>query len=138
MNLSAPGRGYLATPRSCDNSPCTPFGGTVSSIAKVNPDVVITFGGIADGSSNITDPAAEYFNDLRTALPKAELVAISTVTGNTTPPTWVEQHAESIRVAVKNVDGIFVDVGQPALGDGAKLSTKAQAEIARAVIKALA
>lgn len=137
VNLSAPGRGFIASPRSCEGSPCTPFGGTVDAIAKAKPEVVVTFGGIADSGADITDAAAEYFAALRKALPDAELVAISTVATRTQALSWVEEHSQSIRDGVESVDGVFVNVGQSGLGDGGALSSKAQAEIARKVIKKL-
>lgn len=137
VNLSAPGRGFLAAPRSCDGSPCTPFGGTVAATAAEHPDVVVTFGGVADGDLSITQPAADYFQALRAALPQAKLVAISPVTTDATAPYWLTMHTDSVRTGVEAVGGIFVDVGQPGLGNGNQLSVDAQAAIARAVVDAL-
>lgn len=54
VNLSAPGRGYFATPRECDDSPCAPFPGTVDAVAELEPDVVVIFGGVADGDVPLT------------------------------------------------------------------------------------
>ena len=137
VNMAAPGRGYLATPRSCDGSPCTPFGGTVSAIADQNPDVVVTFGGAADGDFSITEAAAQYFQALRSALPDATLIAISTVTTEDQAPYWVTLHGQSVQAGVEAVGGVFVNVGQPGIGNGASLSAEAQAEIARLVIAQL-
>lgn len=137
VNLSAPGRGFLATPRSCEGSPCTPFGGTVAATAQEHPDIVVTFGGVADGDASITQAAADYYKALRAALPDAKLVAISPVTTDATAPYWLTMHTDSIRTAVQAVGGTFVDVGQPGLGNGEKLSADAQAAIARGVIGAL-
>lgn len=138
VNLSAPGRGYLATPRSCEGSPCTPFGGTVAAIAAAHPEVVVTFGGVADGDFTITTAAAQYFKDLRAALPNAKLIAISPVTTDAQTPFWLGMHAQSIRDGVEAVGGVYIDVGQPGLGNGESLSAQAQAEIARQVVARLA
>lgn len=135
VNLSSPGRGYSALPRACDFEPCSNFPGSVSAITDADPDVVITFGGVADGDFSITDAAANYFNQLRAALPEAHLVAISPVTTADSAAYWLTMHSRSITDAVESVDGIFIDVGQPGLGDGEVLSQQAHTEIADVVIQ---
>lgn len=137
VNLSAPGRGFLTNPSSCDGSPCAPFGGTVTAIAQAHPDVVVTFGGAADGDFPIGDQSRQYFADLRAALPQAKLVALSPVTTEVAAPYWLTMHAQSIREAVEAVGGTFIDVGQPGLGNGEQLSAQAQAEIAQHVVAQL-
>lgn len=136
-NLSAPGRGYITTPRACDASPCAPFSGTVEAVAENNPDIVIIFGGVADGDVPITETAAETFADLRSALPEAEIIAISPVYSEETVPNWAPLHAASIQAGVEAAGGTYIDVGQPALGDGGTMTADAHAEIARIVIEAL-
>ena len=137
INLSSPGRGFITAPRSCEFEPCDMFVGTVSTIAEAEPDVVVTFGGNADGDYSLADAAAEYFAALRQALPEAELVAISPVTTEDPPPYFLTLHARTIRAGVEGVDGTFVNVGQPGVGDGDTLSGEAEAEIARRVIDQL-
>lgn len=136
-NLSAPGRGYISTPRSCDDSPCAPFGGTVEALAEVDPDIVIVFGGVADGDVPITETAAQTFADIRSALPEAEIFAISPVYSEEAVPNWAPLHAASIQAGVEAAGGTYIDVGQPALGDGETMSADAHAEIARIVIETL-
>lgn len=137
VNLSSAGRGYLAVPGTCDFTPCTRFVGTIPVAVKSQPDLVITFGGVADGDFSITAPAANYYRALRTALPRAKIVAISPVTNETTAPFWITLHSRSIRDGVEAVGGTFVDVGQPGLGNGRALSAQAQAAIAAQVVKRL-
>lgn len=137
VNLSSPGRGYVATPRSCDFDPCAAFGGSVSAIAEAGPDVVVTFGGTADGDYGLAEAAAAYFEGLREALPEAELVAIAPVTTEETAEYWLTMHAQSIGTAIESVGGTLVNPGQPGLGDGESLSAEAQAEIAAAVVAEL-
>ncbi|MBB1512574.1 SGNH/GDSL hydrolase family protein [Tessaracoccus sp. MC1627] len=136
-NLSSPGRGYITAPRSCDFAPCDTFIGTISAIAEAQPDIVVTFGGTADGDYSLADPAAEYFEALRAALPQAELVAISPITTEDPAPFFLTLHNDTIRDGVEAVDGTFVDVGQPGVGDGETLSGDAQAEIAQQVVDQL-
>lgn len=137
VNLSSAGRGYLAVPGQCDFAPCTRFIGTIPVVVKSQPDVVVTFGGVADGDFSITAPAANYYRALRTALPNAKIVAISPVTTESTAPFWLTLHSRSIRDGVEAVGGTFVDVGQPALGSGKTLSEQAHSAIAAQVIKRL-
>lgn len=136
-NLSAPGRGYITTPFSCDESPCAPFDGTVEVLAEIDPDIVIVFGGAADGDVPITETAAETFADMRSALPEAEIIAISPVYSEETVPAWAPLHAASIQAGVEAAGGTYIDVGQPSLGDSGTMSAGAHAEIARIVIEAL-
>lgn len=137
VNLSSAGRGYLAVPGQCDFAPCTRFIGTIPVVVKSQPDVVVTFGGVADGDFSITAPAANYYRALRTALPNAKIVAISPVTTESTAPFWLTLHSRSIRDGVEAVGGTFVDVGQPGLSNGKTLSAQAQAAIAAQVIQRL-
>lgn len=137
VNLSSPGRGYLAMPRSCDFDPCATFGGSIEPIAEADPDLVITFGGVADGDFSITDAATTYYTSLRDAMPDAEIVGIAPVTTADDAAYWLTLHARSINSALGSVDGIFVDPGQPGVGDGEVLSPDAQAAIADAVVDAL-
>lgn len=136
-NFSAPGRGYITTPRSCDDSPCAPFGGNVEAVADINPDIVIIFGGAADGDEPITETAAQTFADMRSALPDAEIFVISPVYSDGAVPNWAPLHAASIQAGVEAAGGTYIDVGQPSLGDGETMSADAHAEIARIVIETL-
>lgn len=137
INLSSPGRGFITSPRECDFTPCATFGGTVETIAAAAPDLVITFGGTADGDYALVEAAAEYFTDPRDALPEADLVAISPVTGGDEAPYWLTLHKRSVTAAVEAVDGRIIDVGQPGVGDGETLSAETQAEIAGIIVDEL-
>ena len=137
VNLSSPGRGYIAAPRSCEFTPCANFVGTLPLVKEVQPDVVVTFGGTADGDFSLKAPAASYFQALRAAFPDAELVAISPVTTDAQAPYWLTLHSQTIRAGVQGVGGTFVDVGQPGLGNGGTLSPEAHAAIAQKIIDRL-
>lgn len=136
-NLSSPGRGYLTAPRSCDFEPCANFAGSIAPFADAEPDIVVTFGGNADGDYSLADAAADYFAALRQALPEAEIVALSPVTTEDPAPYFLTLHSRTIRAGVEAVDGTFVDVGQPGIGNGEILSGEAHAEIAQQVIDQL-
>lgn len=138
VNLSSPGRGYLATPRQCDFVPCATFEGTIPKVVESQPDVVVTFGGFADGDFSITALTADYYRTLRASLPGTQIVALSPVTTEAGPaPYWLTLHSQSIRDGVEAVGGTFVDLGQPGLGNGEALSAEAHAAIAQRVIDRL-
>ncbi len=137
VNISDPGRGYVRAPSSCDIYACSNFRGTISTVAEHNPDIVVTFGGTADGDNDLSTAASEYFAALREALPAAELIAISPVTSEDEVPYFLRLHDQTISAAVEAVDGIFIDVGQPGVGDGEQLSAEAQDEVAQAIIEEL-
>lgn len=137
VNLSAPGRGYLSVPRSCDAGPCATFIDSIAAIVEAGPDVVVTFGGAADGDYSLAEPAAAYFEALREELPDADLIAINPVTTDDTAEYWLTLHGRTIRAGVEAVNGTFVDVGQPGVGDGETLSSEAQADIAQQVVDQL-
>jgi len=133
-NVSSPGRGFVTAPDACEFTPCATFIGSIGLIAENAPDIVVTFGGEADGDYSLAGPADEYFQALRQVLPSAEFLAISPVTGGDSAPIWLSMHRETIAAAVEGVDGQFVDVGQPGIDDGDSLSASAHAEIAQRVI----
>ncbi len=138
VNLSDPGRGYQAAPEECSAvDTCANFSGTIDAVVAADPDLVVTFGGTADGDYDMTEQITSYYTALRRALPDAELIAISPVTSADEAEYWLTMHARNIENAVTSVGGTFVDVGQPGVGDGAELSAPAQAELADAIIDAL-
>lgn len=136
-NLASPGRGYLAKPRECSFEPCGTFAQSIERIAEDSPDVVITFGGTADGDQDLRGAAATYFKDLRAALPDAKLVAIAPITTDDEWPYYLTMHASSIRAAVEAVDGTFINSSRIGLGDGEQLSEESQQELADLVVAAL-
>ena len=109
----------------------------VALLTREQPDIVVTFGGTADGDYSLRDSSSDYFVALRAALPDAELVAINPVTTGDDAPYWLTLHLQTIQAAVEAVDGTFVDVGQPGVGDGDSLSTEAHAAIAESVTRTL-
>ena len=139
VNLSAGGRGYVKAPRSCSSTPtpCANFEGSISAVVKAEPDVVVTFGGTADGDYDLTPVATRYFADLRRALPNATLVAVSPVTTQSTVPYYFTLNTRAISTAAKKSGAIFINVGQPGRGDGDSLSAKAQAAIADKIVAGL-
>ncbi|WP_345578400.1 SGNH/GDSL hydrolase family protein [Tessaracoccus lubricantis] len=136
VNLSSPGRGFVAKPRSCDFSPCSNFAGSLDLIVAEAPDLVVTFGGTADGDWALGDATTGYFEALRSALPDAQLVAISPLTGADEWPHYMTLHQRSVRAAAEAVGATMVDAGRIGLGEGT-LSAESQHQIAQAVVEEL-
>ncbi|MDO5677046.1 MAG: SGNH/GDSL hydrolase family protein [Propionibacteriaceae bacterium] len=136
-NLASQGRGYIVRPDSCHFDPCATFEGSIGAVTAAKPDLVVTFGGTADGDQDLRGASAYYFEALRDALPDARLVGISPITTNDEWPHYLTMHANSVKAAVEAVDGIFVDARRVGLGDGETLSAESQQKIADAVIAAL-
>lgn len=135
-NLSATGMGFTKVATRCTGR-CTTFAGAVPAIADANPAVVVVFGGMADGDYPIGPEARAFFAAVRRAEPRAKIVALSPVMTKQGQLGWIRLHRNNIRAAVTAVDGHYVDLGQPSLGSG-RLGSKAQEQIARKVISALA
>lgn len=136
-NLSARGRGYIQAPSFCNVSECANFEGTIPAVVEQDPDVVVTFGGMADGDQDLSGAAGAYFTALRAALPNAELIAVSPVTSEAEAPYFLRLHDQTIRAGVETVGGTFIDVGRPGVGDGKDLSASSQQEVAQSIIEAL-
>ncbi len=137
VNLSSPGRGYVKRPLTCDTTPCANFEGSIPAVVEAHPDLVITFGGTADGDYDLSPAATRYYADLHQALPNAQLVAVSPVTTLAPVPYYFTMHDQTISAAVEKVGGTFIDVGQPGSGDGPSLSGSAQSAIAARIAAAL-
>ncbi len=136
INLSGPGRGYLADPVTCTVPACgDEFALSIGEIARLRPDIVVTFGGNTDGDSDIAQAAQQYFTDLRAAAPHAKLIAVTPVTGSPVAPAWLQRHRTAIAEAAESVGAVLVDAGQPGLGDGMRLGPAAQAALARSIIE---
>ena len=139
VNLSASGRGYVKSPRSCSSTPtpCANFDRSIPAVVAAHPDLVVTFGGAADGDYDLTPIATQYFADLRRALPNATLVAVSPVTTLSPVPYYFTLNTHAISLSAKKSDVVFINVGQPGSGDGTSLSTRAQAAIAAKIVAGL-
>ncbi len=134
-NLSATGMGFTKVASHCP-SRCTAFKGVIPAIVDAKPDIVVVFGGMADGDYPIGPESREFFTTLRKALPKAKIVALSPVMTNQGQLGWVRLHRNNIEAATAAVNGRFVDVGQPPFRSGA-LTAKGQEQVSKRVVSAL-
>lgn len=133
-NLSAAGMRFTKT----DPCPaeCPRFSSVVRTAADAEPDIVVVFGGMADGDTPIGAPSRNFFMALRKALPEAAVVALAPVETKRGQLGWIRLHRMDVQAAVTAIDGRFVDVGSPAFRSGA-LTSNGQAQVAKRVIAAL-
>jgi acyl-CoA thioesterase-1 len=116
-NLACDGAGFLAVG---DNSDCgETFAGLVAKAAALHPRTVIVEGSSNDFGQNDTDLSAETLSQLqqlRNALPTAQIIGLSTIWGDTAVPSQLADVDSQVHDAVDAVGGTFLAVGQPLSG----------------------
>lgn len=116
-NLACDGAGFLTvgSPTECGST----FVEVSRSAADLNPDIIIIEGSSNDfGQSNpelqeATDTALQL---LRSEFPGAEIIGLSTVWSETTPPDQLATINSQVQQAVAAVGGTYLDIGQPMSG----------------------
>jgi polysaccharide biosynthesis transport protein len=118
VNLGLGGTGYVKSSNKdgCGLDYCAPFPLIAPTAIDRSPDVVIVSGGINDAGSNVTQAATTLFTSLRTALPKAQIIALSPVGRATGYPTELAKIRDEIKAAAASTGVTFVDIGNPLQG----------------------
>lgn len=128
VNMAYGGTGYLhAVPSptsttACARDYCPSYAELLDEVAAVGPDVVVVNGG--RNEAGVVDSAwhagvAQFFVDLRAALPTAGIVATSPIWDDDPPPAALDAMRATIRTAVQSVGGSYVDLRDPLLGQPA-------------------
>jgi acyl-CoA thioesterase-1 len=116
-NLACDGAGFLAVG---DDADCgETFAGLVKKAAALHPRTVIVEGSSNDFGEDDDSLAAEtlgQLQQLRSALPDAQIIGLSTIWGDTAVPAQLTDVDAQVREAVQAVGGTFVSVGQPLSG----------------------
>jgi acyl-CoA thioesterase-1 len=116
-NLACDGAGFLAVG---DDADCgETFAGLVKKAAALHPRTVIVEGSSNDFGEDDDSLAAEtlgQLQQLRAALPNAQIIGLSTIWGDTPVPAQLTDVDAQVREAVQAVGGTFVSVGQPLSG----------------------
>ena len=144
-NLGCGGSGYVALGSSCEMT----YDERIDQVVAADPDAVIVSGGLNDVRStrdlNLLKKAVDKtFADLRSALPDAQIVAVSPLwSADRTPPN-ISILGAIVESAAAKVDGTYLDIGQPLLGrpdlmfrDGVHPNDAGHRAIASAVGEAL-
>jgi acyl-CoA thioesterase-1 len=144
-NLACDGAGFstVGAPYDCDDT----LAALVGKAAKLDPDIVLISGssndlGVADDELSGATVAA--MKELRTENPQTKIVGISTVWGDTLTPAQIDDINNQVRTAVRDVGGIYLDIGQPLAGhrdwlqsDDVHPTAKGQRVLAKAITGAL-
>ena len=137
VNLSEEGMGYRVAPPSCSAKPCRPFSGLAARVAEAKPAAIVVVGGEADGDYALGPFVASTFTALKKAAPDAQVVALSPLSSRSARPHWLVMHARSIEKEAAAAGVTWVDVsaatGKPSAYDGGQLTTRAGAEVVRAI-----
>jgi acyl-CoA thioesterase-1 len=95
------------------------FDGLLDEAVAKHPDVVLISGSSNDLGGDDAALAAEtdsVVTTLRTDLPKATIVGVSTVWNDTATPDQMDDINEQVRAAIASADGTYFDIGQPLAG----------------------
>lgn len=113
-NLACDGAGFLAMG---DDSDCgETFAGLVAKAVALHPRTIIIEGSSNDfGESNdaLMPETVAQLQELRKALPDAQIIGLSTLWGDTAVPAQLADVDTQVRDAVTQAGGQFLEIGQP-------------------------
>ena len=115
--LACNGAGFLAigNPDDCDSN----FSSIVEAASSLHPDLVIIEGSSNDfgmSSSSLLESTVGAVSALHAKFPRAKIVGLSTVWGDTTVPDEIAEIDSQVQQAMTQVGGTYVDLGQPLSG----------------------
>lgn len=117
VNLGYRGTGYAQEFHApdCPANGCPNYLQVIDQVVAKNPDIVVVSGGRNDATN--TDAAAtsvrQVFQQLRSKLPNARIIAISPFWGSGAYPSSMATIGADVRSAVQSVHGQYVDIGSP-------------------------
>jgi acyl-CoA thioesterase-1 len=116
-NLACDGAGFLAVG---DDADCGgTFAGLVAKAVALHPRTIIIEGSSNDfgeSDSDLLPETVRQFAELRAALPATQIVALSTIWGDTAAPPQLDDINREVRTAAEDVGGRFLNIGQPLRG----------------------
>ena len=115
--LACNGAGFLAigNPDDCDSN----FPSIVEVASSLHPDLVIIEGSSNDfgmSSSSLLESTVGAVSALHAKFPRAKIVGLSAVWGDTTVPDEIAEIDSQVQQAMTQVGGTYVDFGQPLSG----------------------
>lgn len=122
VNLAIAGTGY-ATARDeswCPPAGCLDYAGVIPGAVAHDPDVVIVSGGRNDLGRNSTAeleaPVADFYTELRAALPDARIVVTSPIWDDPPPPRALLELSDIVQREAARVGAEYLDLGDPLEG----------------------
>ena len=115
--LACNGAGFLAigNPDDCDSN----FPSIVEAASSLHPDLVIIEGSSNDfgmSNSSLLESTVSAASALHAKFPRAKIVGLSAVWGDTTVPDEIAEIDSQVQQAMTLVGGTYVDFGQPLSG----------------------
>lgn len=95
------------------------FAGLVSAAAKIQPKLVIIQGSsndLGNDDDKLLSATVTTFYELHAAVPRAEIVGLSSIWGDTAPPAQLQVIDDQVKQSVERVGGIYLETGQPLSG----------------------
>lgn len=144
-NLACDGAGFV---KAGDASDCgDDYSGLIAQTAALHPSLILISGSsndLGEDDGELLKRTEDMLHALRDAAPKAAIVGISTVWNDTKAPDQMDDINEQVRTAVKQVSGVYLDIGQPLAGhrdwlqaDDVHPTAKGQRELAKAIAGAI-
>ena len=115
--LACNGAGFLAigSPDDCDSN----FPAIVEAATSLHPALVIIEGSSNDfgmSNSSLLESTESAASAVHQEFPRAKIVGLSTVWGDTTVPDEIAEIDSQVQQAMTQVGGTYVDLGQPLSG----------------------
>ncbi len=140
-NLACDGAGFVKTgdPNDCGDD----YSGLIAQTAALHPSLILISGSsndLGEDNGELQMRTEDMLHALRAAAPKAVIVGISTVWNDTEAPDQMNDINGQVRAAIKQVSGVYLDIGQPLAGhrdwlqaDDVHPTAKGQRELAKAI-----
>jgi len=123
-NVARGGTGYSKSVttdamKACGLNYCPSYSEMIKDAAAANPSIVLVTGGRNDSKVAADEEAAEiqsFYQQLRTALPSAKIVAFNAWWDSTAAPASIGTISANVKAAVEGIGGTYIDAGQPLAG----------------------
>lgn len=147
-NFAYGGTGYITSVKTnaskgCGVSFCPEYGAVLPDVVAFRPTVVIVSGGrndVGKPQEAVSDGVDAFYESLRRNLPKAQIIATSPIWDSRRPPTELLLERAAVQHAVKQVHGVYLNLGEPLGGhdelvssDGVHPNSEGHAAIAHAI-----
>lgn len=124
VNVANGGTGYATSVDgetamdACGKDYCPTYAEMIPEVVEQEPSIVVVSGGRNDVGRNIDQESiAAFYRDLRSALPDAEILAVSPVWDAREAPAELTAVGDAVRESVTAVGGTYVDISQPFTGN---------------------
>ena len=116
-NLACDGAGFVKTgdPNDCGDD----FSGLTKQVAALHPSLILISGSsndLGEDNGELQKHTEDMLHALRNAAPNTTIVGISTIWNDTQAPDQMDDINEQVRTAIKQVTGVYLDIGQPLAG----------------------